>query len=275
MSCAAQPLAPGEAKAAPTWRAAYSDRTAALMAACCEFAYGANAPALAADLASGGLILRAQTARAYLATSPDLAVLVFRGTDCLADWGIDLNAGLMHLPSVFGDVRVHRGFAQAYVGDMAAIHGAVASCVPPDLGLYVTGHSLGGALAQLATAALDRDTLAACYTFGSPRVATLAFDRLVRAPHYRVVNGWDLVPGVPQPWIRGYRHTGDPRLLTGDGREAYRRDRSPLARFGVDLLGLAGGALSRRLPPVSDHMIRNYRFRLEEVSAARSIRPRL
>ena len=61
--------------------------------------------------------------------------------------------------------------------------------MPTDLGLYVTGHSLGGALAQRATAALDRDTLAACYTFGSPRVATLAFDRLDKAPHYRVVNG--------------------------------------------------------------------------------------
>jgi predicted lipase len=56
--------------------------------------------------------------------------------------------------------------------------------------------------------------LAACYTFGSPRVGTGDFDRQVKCPHYRVINNWDLVPSVPLPWFRGYRHTGDPRLLT-------------------------------------------------------------
>ena len=266
----AAPLSAGEARSVPTLRAAYSDRTAALMAACCEFAYGANSPDLVADLAAGGLILRALTTRAYLATSADLAVLVFRGTDSLADWGVDLSAERVQMPGAAAGVRVHSGFLRAFQADREAIADAVATYVAPDLGLYITGHSLGGALAQLAAALLDRDTLAACYTFGSPRVATLAFDRLVKAPHYRVVNGWDLVPGVPQPWFRGYRHTGDPRLLTGDWQEAYRRDRSPLARIGVDLLGVMGGALSRRLPPVLDHMIWNYRARLDEIAAARA-----
>ena len=182
------------------------------------------------DLASGGVILRAQTTRAYLAPSPAFAFLVFRGTDCLADWGVDLSAERAQMPGAPAGVHVRSGFLRAFRADQAAIHQAVATYVAPGVGLYVTGHSSGGALAQLAAAALDGYSLAACYTFGSPRVATLAFDRLVKAPHYRVVNGWDLVPGVPEPWIRGHRHTGDPRLLTGDGQEAYRRDRSPLAR---------------------------------------------
>ena len=70
--------------------------------------------------------------------------------------------------------------------------------VPPDLGIYITGHSLGGALAQISAAALSKnDNVAACYTFGSPRVATLRFDTEVKCPHYRVIDNWDLVPGVP------------------------------------------------------------------------------
>lgn len=145
---------------------------------------------------------------------------------------------------------VHRGFLAAFDQNHIAIEAAVGAHVPADLGLYVTGHSLSGALAQLATAALDRYSLAACYTFGSPWVAALGFHRLVKAPDCRVVNGWALVPGVPQLWVRGFWHTGDPRLLTGDSQEAYRRDRSPLARFGVDLLGVMSGFVSRPMPPI-------------------------
>src|SRR5258708_6267162 len=79
---------------------------------------------------------------------------------------------------------------------------------------YIPGHARGGPLAQIASAALARDNLAACYTFGSPRVGTADFDREVKCPHYRLVNDWDVVPGAPPPWFTGYRHTGDPRLLT-------------------------------------------------------------
>ena len=83
--------------------------------------------------------------------------------------------------------------------------------VAATLGFYITGHSLGGALAQIAAAALDRDNLAACYTFGSPRVGTAGFDEQVKCPHYRVINNWDLIPGLPLAFFRGYRHNGESR----------------------------------------------------------------
>lgn len=89
-------------------------------------------------------------------------------------------------------------------------------------------------------------------------------------PHYWVVNGWELVPGVPEPWFRSFRHKGDPRMLTGDGQEAYRRDRSGLGRFGVDMLALAAGIATRSLSDVTDHMIWNYCRRLDEIAAARA-----
>ena len=272
MTPAARPLAPSQAHAPPTLRVAYSDRTAALMAALCEIAYAAPG-AVAGLIAPAGFRLLAAGGRFILAGSPELYVLAFRGTEDAADWRVDINAPLVPWLTPRSTVRLHRGFLTAYRADRAAIRDALARHAPPaKVGLYVAGHSLGGALAQIATADLDSDVLAACYTFGSPRVGTRDFDRQVHAPHYRVVNGWDLVPGVPAPWLSGYRHTGDPRLLTGDGLEAYRRDRSLLARFGVDLLGLAGAAVTRRLPPVADHMIWSYRARLDEIAVTRPSR---
>ena len=163
---------------------------------------------LAARLAAGGfrlLTVFQQGRQPGLSGHPgqlEFAVLSFRGTANLADWGINLNGWLEPMPH---DPRilVHRGFLKAYQSCEQAIRAAVA-LLPDDLGLYITGHSLGGALAQIASAALQRDTLAACYTFGSPRVGREGFDRLVKCPHYRLVNDWDLVPGVAPPWFLGY-----------------------------------------------------------------------
>ena len=128
---------------------------------------------------------------------------------------------------------------------------------------------MGGALAQIASAVLERDNLAACYTFGSPRVGTRGFDQQVKCPHYRVVNNWDLVPSLPLPWFRGYCHTGDPRLLTPGTEWALRRDR--YTSFALDVWALVVVTLvTRKLLINDDHMIWNYRRQLEAVAAARS-----
>lgn len=289
-------LTPDRAPALPTWRAAYSDRTSALMAAFSQLAYlpfeegGGPAPRpgapraeraggadqLAAALAAGGFDLvemfNQDDTQAYLAVHPDqFAVLAFRGTTDFSDWLTNLNVGREPLP-MRPEIEVHRGFLSAFECCRAAITAAVDKAVPSTLGLYITGHSLGGALAQIASAALERDNLAACYTFGSPRVGTEAFDREVKCPHYRVVNNWDIVPGVPfaSPW--GYRHTGDPRLLKPNRRtlEALRHDRDPVSRTLIDLWALAAGLISRRFLVIDDHMIWNYRLQLEAIARARS-----
>jgi triacylglycerol lipase len=288
-------LAPALASQIPTWRAAYSDRTSALMAAFCQLAYvpfEVNQPApvaqspkiereggredLTARLQAGGFslveVFNKDDTQAFLALNPnEFAVLAFRGTTDFNDWVTNLNAQKAPLPGVAG-VSVHRGFLSAFTCCRDQIVEAVNRNVPSDLGLYVTGHSLGGALAQIASAVLERDNIAACYTFGSPRVGTANFDRQVKCPHYRLVNDWDIVPGAPPPWFNGYRHTGDPRLLTphSAGQEALRRDRNGLARFGVDVYALLAGLISRRFLVVEDHMIWNYRRQLEAIAATRA-----
>jgi triacylglycerol lipase len=288
-------LTPKQSEKIPTWRAAYSDRTSALMAAFCEFAYlpfeiappppAPGAPKnerpsgheeLQARLKAGEFrlvkVFNKDDTQAFLAVrDTEFAVLAFRGTTTLEDWRTNLRVRRVPLPDV-PDVKVHCGFLQAFECCKDEIKAAVHDNVPDDLGLYITGHSLGGALAQIASAVLERPNLAACYTFGSPRVGTSDFDRQVKCPHYRLINNWDLVPSVPPPMYRGYYHTGDPRLLTpsAHGQEALRRDRRLLVSLAVDLWALARWAISRKLLVVDDHMIWNYRTQLEDIANYRS-----
>jgi hypothetical protein len=70
--------------------------------------------------------------------------------------------------------------------------------------VFVTGHSLGGALAVLAASVLlseGRQQIAAVYTYGQPRVGdpefSAAFDAKLGALTFRYVNDLDIVPHVP------------------------------------------------------------------------------
>ena len=140
----------------------------------------------------------------------DMTVVSFRGTENVRDWGTNLRHALTpaeFLPPVSNESpgKVHQGFLDAFmsVKEQVDRHMQCASGVP----IFITGHSLGGALATLATAHLSGWGLTACYTFGAPRVGDKGFASNLRAPVYRVVNPLDTVPLVP-PWSQGYRHAG-------------------------------------------------------------------
>ena len=175
--------------------------------------------------------------QAFLTTQKDgrIAVLAFRGTEknSWKDVKTDLNARFYKGQ---GGVKLHTGFRDAYNQVSEQVKTEVNN-LPKDYSLYITGHSLGGALAVIATKELERDSLAACYTFGSPRVGNEEFGEEIRAPVYRIVNAADGVPRVPPSWLTycavfiisfirpswaeslektwcGYMHQGDMRYLT-------------------------------------------------------------
>ena len=122
-----------------------------------------------------------------------MLVVAFRGTEkSVEDLKSDVRANLV---SALGGGRVHRGFSEAF----DHVHGFLRELFNENKGLpvYMTGHSLGGALALVATRYLESDSTGATYTFGCPRVADDQFFDSVKTPVYRVVNSADFVPRLP------------------------------------------------------------------------------
>ncbi|MGJ8653810.1 MAG: lipase family protein [Opitutaceae bacterium] len=169
-------------------------------------------------------------------------VLAFRGTEVSSfkDIKTDIKVNLTSAPK---GGRAHAGFLLAYREVEESLKEIIKK--DSDLPLYITGHSLGGALAMVATRYLDSDQLSATYTYGCPRVADDTFYAQVKSPIYRVINAGDGVPRVPlgfaismlitglrlvpingtriiSEWIRrnqcGYTHWGNVIFLTPLGK---------------------------------------------------------
>lgn len=149
-------------------------------------------------------------------------VLVFRGTDSLRDWWWNLNASRKRAP---GGGEIHRGFNWALNRIWPLAEGALDDLSGPVL---YTGHSLGGALAVLATA---RKAAEVVYTFGAPRVGDPAFGETLRSRAIlQVINNDDLVTRLPTATKRRpFRHTGSLYRIVSAGRAGSRRAPRPEA----------------------------------------------
>ncbi len=116
--------------------------------------------------------------------------------------------------------RVHRGFYKALQQVSRPMEKLVRSvCAEGVDKIYVTGHSLGAALAQLF-AFLHLERLSPqVYTFGSPRVfgrkAAKEYNYKIGGSSWRFQNHRDIVTRIPT-FFR-YRHAGRLCYFTADG----------------------------------------------------------
>jgi triacylglycerol lipase len=138
----------------------------------------------------------------FILESNDSIILAFRGTNTKSDWISDVIARQDKYPYVRDSGLVHRGFLDIYSSARKKIHSAL-NKLSIKKQLYITGHSLGGALTTLC--ALDiltntKFTSPYVYTFASPRVGNVifskTFDRRITCCH-RIHNSNDLVPQLP------------------------------------------------------------------------------
>jgi hypothetical protein len=262
----------------PLTRAAYSDRMAWILASMAELAYdrfedkGQALELLNAKLEGGNFrLIKAFNApetdtQAFLVESSEgYAVLAFRGTEVTRRQDLMIDAKAMRVSVLEG--RIHSGFRIAY----ESVAEEIEKCILKlnDIPLYITGHSLGAALATVATQSLEhnlkiREMIAACYTFGSPRVGDQHYDIEFKAPIYRIVNTTDIVTVIPL-LAMGYIHIGDIRYL-GRREGEFRRGIPVLNRgylFMLTMFKFFG-------PVVGDHSITEYRRKLEAIAQKRN-----
>ena len=145
----------------------------------------------------------------YVAISHSMHVIVvaFRGTEDLGQAFYEFVESLLapKTPFLNGEVQVYwkRGFDTLWPSMKAEVKALVST--NPSYQIWVTGHSLGGAIASLASTWLAYYKIAPrkniiLYTFGMPRVGNydyaLQHDQLVNNS-WRVVNDDDAIPHFP------------------------------------------------------------------------------
>jgi triacylglycerol lipase len=163
----------------------------------------------------------------FIAENDLIVILAFRGTEPkqIIDWLSD--AQVCQAAWGTSGAKVHDGFAKA----LGAVWGTT-GVLPERLqnrgnkSVWITGHSLGGALAELcaARAAIDAGIpVQGVYTFGQPRVGDNTFATAVETAIggriFRHVNHRDIVPRIPGFGML-YRHYGGQIYFDKNGEPA-------------------------------------------------------
>lgn len=157
--------------------------------------------------------------QAFVAAKENHVVLSFRGTSSGTDALVDLK--IRKTDAFGGRGRVHRGFHHALESVWEKVKREV-SGAGAGKKLFVCGHSLGAALAQLAAHRLDLEgfPVAGVYVFGSPRVGNRefaeAYNGRLKEKTFLHINHKDIVTQVP-PTLLGFQHLGGPPRVFNRG----------------------------------------------------------
>lgn len=332
------------ATSVPTYRQAYSDRTAWIMACLAELAYIRFNPLFSnarqkdyflenlsrlvdekkkssithlidivgydhqeeeKKLRSELGILNMQLQRTFdcagtqaiLVGFNDFIVLAFRGTEATSIKDIKADTRAKSVACESGG-KIHAGFNDAFNQVRPEIEQELKKEENRSRPLFITGHSLGGALAVVAAKKLSHKAgLAACYTFGSPRVGDEVWVENIKTPIYRVVNAADCVTMLPPgaetitivgwlaqfiPWVGkpirsillsnfgGYLHCGNMCYLTNCPSGPYNDVR---LLYSVSIVYRIKGLVIKKLPWkhfLIDHSISVYRKKLKVIAMDRN-----
>ncbi|MGF7048088.1 hypothetical protein J2T13_002594 [Paenibacillus sp. DS2015] len=138
----------------------------------------------------------------FMIESPKEIIIAFRGSSSTTNWISNISASQKRFKYIKEDCLTHRGFTDIYSSARNEIISTL-SRLSPDKTIYITGHSLGGALATLCAVDIAANTSynsPNLFTYGSPRVGnpafTKAFSQYVQNS-YRITNPFDVVTHAP------------------------------------------------------------------------------
>ena len=124
---------------------------------------------------------------------------------------------------------------------------------------FITGHSLGGAIAQICGLSMEilfgHLSPVFIYSYGSPRVGDHSFAKFLAervTESYRIVNECDPITTLPQTLRRFFKHGGNEMIVNKEGGVIF----APSA---------AEKSLLPRRNRATDHMLDNYKESLNAV----------
>jgi triacylglycerol lipase len=192
-------------------------------------------------------------AEAYALADRENLIFVFRGTEP-TEWK-DIKADCKFFKTdseVASAGKVHRGFKDYLDRIWDQVHSIARDY--PNHKIWVTGHSLGAAMATLAGIRLNDCVV---YNYGSPRVGNNTFAKAYNVPLYRHRNNNDVVTRNPLEII-GYSHVGEMKYFDSKGKlhDGFSRWRMFKQWCSGTLKGIC------KWPPgidgFSDHSMSNY-----------------
>lgn len=184
-------------------------------------------------------------------------VVAFRGTSNLRDyitdgevWRTNMNCG-----------AVHQGFWAAWTNVQPQVLAWLQLYASRTI--FVTGHSLGGALAQLCARDLDQRlfSVQGVYTFGCPRVGDNKFEftynQALGNRTFNVINDCDIVVRIPG-WLAGFRRPGHDEFISAVSPTLIVEDPKTSFRLESDVWSLIDAFRARRNPLVLDELITDH-----------------
>jgi triacylglycerol lipase len=197
-------------------------RNALILARACDLAYYGepDGPArFKSELGLNARLISVDNTQAYVAENDNSIVIAFRGSeapttlDGLKDWLLTNANNYLIMPegragtdfaAAGVGARFHKGFLEAlemiWQPLLSAVNDAIKIKERP---VWITGHSLGGALALMAAWRFQRSFVAIqeIVTFGAPMIgndaAAKAFEQEFSGKIYRFVDLDDVVPHLP------------------------------------------------------------------------------
>ncbi len=194
----------------------------------------------------------------YVVGDEEKIIIAFRGTKETLDWAANSKLFQETWTATRKIGKVHIGFYQAFTSVCSKMEDYIKLLRTNDQPIWVTGHSLGGALATLAAAHIELQMsnefeTAGGYTFGQPRVGNDdfadAFDERLKGRFFRIMNKNDVVCVIPPkiftqpskiaiPKPIRYKHLGTPVFFNDKGEMVY--DANWFERVGGRVKGIVG-----------------------------------
>lgn len=154
--------------------------------------------AIASDESYGSNTIKVGTDSLLVVEIGDKKIIAFAGSKDFQDWVNDFEFVKVKRDELGW---IHNGFADSFDNLKKPL--LENSKINKFDNLIFTGHSLGGAVAQIMALHFKNAgyNVVGCYTFGQPRVGNSDWKKKyesARIPTFRFVHGYDSVPNVPK-----------------------------------------------------------------------------